>query len=164
LSLPNSAPNSAQPAAGASVAPIPATQVAANQPPAAFEKPGLAMQGFCAVTVINENRWVEGKPEYGVIHLGKLYLFSSQQAMGSFLADPAPFTPVLNEIDVVRFFEERKIVKGKREFGVLDPVHNRMFFFADEAALKHFENEYERYTDAALEVMATAIKEANPGT
>lgn len=164
LSLPNSAPNSSQPAAGASIAPIPATQVAANQPPAAIENPGLAMQGFCAVTVINENRWVEGKPEYGVIHLGKLYLFSSQQAMGSFLADPAPFTPVLNEIDVVRFFEERKIVKGKREFGVLDPVHNRMFFFADEAALKHFENEYERYTDAALEVMATAIKEANPGT
>ena len=140
------------------------TTPVANQTPTAIAKPDLAMQGFCAVTVINENRWIEGKPEYGVIHLGKLYLFSSQQAMGSFLADPAPFTPVLNEIDVVRFFEERKIVKGKREFGVLDPIHNRMFFFADEAALKHFENEYERYTDAALEVMATAIKEANPGT
>jgi protein disulfide-isomerase len=135
-----------------------------NPAPTAIAKPDLAMQGFCAVTVINENRWIEGKSEYGVIHLGKLYLFSSQQAMGSFLADPAPFTPVLNEIDVVRFFEERKIVKGKREFGVLDPIHNRMFFFADEAALKHFENEYERYTDAALEVMATAIKEANLGT
>ena len=39
-----------------------------------------------------------------------------------------------------------------------------MFFFADEAALKHFENEYERYADAALEVMATAVQEANPGT
>lgn len=135
-----------------------------TQTPTAIIQPDLAMQGFCAVTVINENKWVEGKPEYGVIHLGRLYLFSSQQAMGSFLADPAPFTPVLNEIDVVRFFEERKIVKGKREFGVLDPIHNRMFFFADEAALKHFENEYERYTDAALEVMATAIQEANPGT
>jgi len=140
------------------------TTPAANETPTAIAKPDLAMQGFCAVTVINENRWIEGKPEYGVIHLGKLYLFSSQQAMGLFLADPAPFTPVLNEIDVVRFFEERKIVKGKREFGVLDPIHNRMFFFADEAALKHFENEYERYTDAALEVMATAIKEANPGS
>lgn len=141
-----------------------ATTPQAKQTPTAVTNPDLAMQGFCAVTVIKENRWVVGKPEYGVIHLGKLYLFSSQHAMGSFLADPAPYTPVLNEIDVVRFFEERKIVKGKREFGVLDPIHNRMFFFADEAALKHFENEYERYTDAALEVMATAVKEANPGT
>jgi len=172
LSLPNSqpvAPNNNQPAAPANGASFPAPQSPAPQSPAeqgptTIIKPELAMQGFCAVTVINENRWVEGKSEYGVIHLGKLYLFSSQQAMGSFLADPAPFTPVLNEIDVVRFFEERKIVKGKREFGVLDPVHNRMFFFADEAALKHFENEYERYTDAAIEVMETAVKEANPGT
>ena len=148
---------------------IPATppQTQNNDPisaPTAIAKPALAMQGFCSVSVINENKWVEGKPEFGVIHLGKLYLFSSQQAMGAFLADPVPFTPVLNEIDVVRFFEERKIVQGKREFGVLDPVHNRMFFFSDEAALKHFESEYERYTDAALEVMETAIKEANPGT
>ncbi len=167
LSLPNSqpgAPSSNQPAADPVDDLGPETQSPSNQVPTAIVKPELAMQGFCAVTVINENRWIEGRSEYGVIHLGKLYLFSSQQAMGSFLADPAPFTPVLNEIDVVRFFEERKIVKGKREFGVLDPVHNRMFFFADEAALKHFENEYERYTDAAIEVMETAVKEANPGT
>lgn len=170
LSLPNSQridPNSnppAAPAVGGSGGLVPEAQSPINQTPTAIVKPELAMQGFCAVTVINENRWVEGKSEYGVIHLGKLYLFSSQQAMGAFLAEPAPFTPVLNEIDVVRFFEERKIVRGKREFGVLDPVHNRMFFFADEAALKHFENEYERYTDAAIEVMETAVKEANPGT
>ncbi len=58
------------------------TTPVANQTPTAVAKPDLAMQGFCAVTVINENRWIEGKPEYGVIHLGKLYLFSSQQAMG----------------------------------------------------------------------------------
>lgn len=152
-------PNNLVPATSTTV-----TTPQASQTPTAVAKPDLAMQGFCAVTVIKENRWVVGKPEFGVIHLGKLYLFSSQHAMGSFLADPAPYTPVLNEIDVIRFFEERKIVKGKREFGVLDPIHNRMFFFADEAALKHFENEYERYADAALEVMATAVQEANPGT
>jgi len=147
---------------------LPGPQSASPSNPSAVpvvnEQPELAMQGFCAVTVINENKWVEGNPEYGVIHLGKLYLFSNQQAMGAFLADPVPYTPVLNEIDVVRFFEERKIVKGKREFGVLDPIHNRMFFFFDEAALKHFEAEYERYTGAAIEVMDAAIKEANPGT
>ena len=84
--------------------------------------------------------------------------------MKKFLADPIPFTPVLNEIDVVRFFEERKIVPGKREWGLKDPVYNRMFFFADEAAMNHFYSEYERYTDAAIEVMEKAVKDANPGT
>ncbi|MGB0599973.1 MAG: thioredoxin fold domain-containing protein [Rubripirellula sp.] len=126
------------------------------------EKPELAMQGYCAVTVINENKWVEGTSEFGVIHLGKLYLFTTEEKMQLFLADPMPFTPVLNEIDVVRFFEERKVVPGKREWGLKDPIHNRMFFFADEAAMNHFYNEYERYTDAAIKVMENAVKDSNP--
>ncbi|TWT83328.1 Disulfide bond reductase DsbH precursor [Planctomycetes bacterium CA13] len=124
----------------------------------------LAMEGYCAVTVIKEDRWVEGKPEFGVIHLGKLYLFSNDEAMQAFLVDPVTYTPVLNEIDVVRFFEEGRIVPGKREWGLKDPTHNRMFFFADEAAMNHFWNEYERYTDAAINVMEKAVKDANPGT
>ncbi|WP_231615508.1 thioredoxin family protein [Novipirellula artificiosorum] len=124
----------------------------------------LAMEGFCAVTVINEDRWVEGKPEFGVVHLGKLYLFAGKEAMQAFLSDPVTYTPVLNEIDVVRFFEEHLIVPGKREWGLKDPTHNRMFFFADEAAMNHFWNEHQRYTDAAIDVMNKAVKDANPGT
>ena len=142
-----------------------ARQAPAKVPaPATLPEPELAMEGFCPVTVINEDRWVEGNPKHGVIHLGKLYLFSDAEKMEKFLADPVPFTPVLNEIDVVRFFEERKIVQGKREWGLKDPTHNRMFFFADEAAMNHFWNEYERYTGAAIEVMDKAIKDSNPGT
>jgi protein disulfide-isomerase len=144
--------------------PSAAPSAAAPAQASAGDIPELAMDGFCPVTVIREQRWTEGSPEYGVIHLGKLYLFVSEQAMQTFLADPAPFTPVLNEIDVVRFFEEKKIVPGKREWGVKDPVYNRMFFFADEAARNHFEKSYDRYTDAAIEVMEKAIRDANPGT
>jgi len=151
--------NGAELALPAEVA-APATS-AADMP---IEQPELAMQGYCAVTVINEDKWVEGSPEFGVIHLGKLYMFTSEENMNKFLANPMPYTPVLNEIDVVRFFEERKIVPGKREWGLKDPIHNRMFFFADEAAMNHFYNEYERYTDAAIEVMAKAVQDANPGT
>lgn len=141
-------------AESAPVSPAPATQATT---------PKLAMEGFCAVTVIDEDKWEEGNPKFGVVHLGKLYLFASQAKMESFLADPTPYTPVLNEIDVVRFFEERQIVPGKRRFGMRDPIHQRMFFFADQAAMDHFFNEYERYTDAAIEVMAQAVKDANPG-
>jgi len=125
-------------------------------------EPELAMEGFCAVTVISEDKWIEGKPEHGVIHLGKLYMFQNADAMNTFLADPVPYTPVLNEIDVVRFFEERVIVAGKREWGVKDPTFQRMFFFADEAAMNHFIEEHHRYTDAAIEVMEKAVKDANP--
>ncbi|MGB7343025.1 MAG: DUF255 domain-containing protein [Pirellulaceae bacterium] len=126
--------------------------------------PDLAMQGYCPVTVIKKDQWVEGNPKLGVIHLGKLYLFCDNEAMETFLADPVPYTPVLNEIDVVRYFEERRIVPGKREWGLKDPTHNRMFFFADEAAMNHFWNEYERYTEPAIKVMEKAVRDANPGT
>lgn len=156
--------NVAVPAPVASALPKNVPAEKAEFEPATVEQPELAMQGFCPVTVINDDKWVEGRPDFGVIHLGKLYLFTSQEHMNTFLADPVPFTPVLNEIDVVRFFEERKIVPGKREWGLKDPIHNRMFFFADEAAMEHFYNEYERYTDAAIKVMEKAVKDANPGT
>lgn len=126
--------------------------------------PELALQGFCAVSLTNNKGWVEGKPEHGVIHLGKLYLFADEVSMETFLADPIPYTPMLNEIDVVRFFEERKIVPGKREWGVKDPIHGRMFFFADKASRDHFELTFERYLDAAIKVMDQAVKDANPGT
>ncbi len=143
------------------------TTTAPESKPTATDKSGqpeLAMEGFCAVTVIKEDRWIEGRSDFGAIHLGKLYLFASAEAMETFLADPVTYTPVLNEIDVVRFFEERRIVPGKREWGLKDPTHNRMFFFADEAAMNHFWNEHHRYADAAIKVMDQAVKDANPGT
>ncbi|MEM8910591.1 MAG: thioredoxin family protein [Planctomycetota bacterium] len=128
----------------------------------ATEKPRLALEGFCSVSVIDEQRWAEGDPKFGVIHLGKLYLFETQAKMATFLADPEPYTPILNGIDVIRFFEERRVVPGKRQFGVQDPIHGRMFFFADEAALNHFDVEYQRYVDAAIDVMNQAVASTNP--
>lgn len=132
----------------------------ANASAAPASQPELALEGFCPVTIVAERRWQEGKPELGVIHLGRLYLFADQKAMETFLADPVPYTPMLNEIDVVRFFADRVIVPGKRTHGTV--INNRMFFFQDEAALEHFNAEWQRYFDAAVNVMNAAIQESNP--
>jgi protein disulfide-isomerase len=114
------------------------------------------------VSLLDSDKWAEGKPEFGVIHLGQLYLFADGESMKKFLDDPEPYTPVLNGIDVVRFFEEKRIVPGKRDFGARDPEHNRMFFFADEAAMLHFESHHTRYTEAAIAVTRQAVADANP--
>ena len=131
--------------------------------PELSDKPELAIEGFCPVAVVKKGEWVEGQPDLGVVHLGKLYLFADRESMELFLADPTPFTPMLNEIDVVKFFEEKKIVAGKREWGLIDPIHNRMFFFSNEETMLHFEEHFQRYVDASIEVMDFAIEEANPG-
>jgi protein disulfide-isomerase len=122
----------------------------------------LALDGYCPVSLLDSDKWAEGKPEFGVIHLGQLYLFADGESMKKFLDDPEPYTPVLNGIDVVRFFEEKRIVPGKRDFGARDPEHNRMFFFADEAAMLHFESHHTRYTEAAIAVTRQAVADANP--
>lgn len=122
----------------------------------------LALDGYCAVSLLEKNEWTEGNPEFGVIHLGNLYLFVDEAAMAKFLSNPEPFTPVLNGIDVVRFFEEKRIVQGKREHGVRDPEYNRMFFFADQEAMVHFENQHNRYTESAIMVTRQAVADANP--
>lgn len=135
----------------------------ATAQPATARPSDLAMEGYCPVTVINEDRWSEGDPSISAIHLGRLYLFSSEEKRSQFLADPEPFTPVLNEIDAVVFFEERRIVPGKREWGMKDPIHQRMFFFSDEASMNHFYQEYERYTQSAIDLMNRAIQESHQG-
>lgn len=126
-------------------------------------QPELAMQGHCPVTVIQDDKWVQGHLKFGVIHLGKLYLFANAENMQVFLNDPMPYTPVLNEIDPVVFFEEQRIVPGKREWGLKDPIYHRMFFFSDEASMNHFYNQYERYTKPSIDIMNQAMRDANPG-
>jgi thiol-disulfide isomerase/thioredoxin len=122
----------------------------------------LALEGFCAVTLLTKGQWIRGNPEFGVVHLGKLYLFKDTAARDTFLVEPIKYTPMLNGVDVVRFFEEKTIVNGKREHCVIDPDHNRIYMFADEQALTHFEETFDRYLDTAMNVMDQAVKDSNP--
>lgn len=137
-----------------------ANELQSQSPSVAARK--LALEGFCAVTVIQEDQWIEGDPKLSVIHLGRLYLFANEEKREIFLSNPIQYTPVLNEIDPVVFFEERRIVPGKREWGMKDPVHQRMFFFADEASMNHFYKQHERYTQSAIDLMDQAIKQSHP--
>ncbi|QEG40395.1 thioredoxin family protein [Roseimaritima ulvae] len=127
----------------------------------AHQPPPLAMQGYCPVAVLDQGEWVAGDPQNGLIHLGQLYLFSSPEAMDKFRQDPEVYTPVMNGMDVVLFFEERRLVQGSREWGVTDPEFNRMFFFANEETMNHFNREHARYTRSAMDITRQAAMEAN---
>ncbi len=155
----------AMPGPTTSLADLP-TASAPQTPPSAATPPTashpIALEGYCPVSLLDHDKWIEGNTQHGVVHLGQLYLFANAEAAKKFLTDPEPYTPVLNGIDVVRFFEEKRIVAGKRDFGARDPEHNRMFFFADEAAMIHFEEQHNRYTEAAIRVTRQAVAEANP--
>jgi protein disulfide-isomerase len=101
------------------------------------------MDGFCPVTLVEQAKWQQGDTRWGAVHQGKTYLFASQQSQQKFLATPDRFAPVLSGYDPVRSAESRQLVEGRREHGVF--FANRIFLFADEAALDRFSQNTEFY-------------------
>lgn len=120
------------------------------------------MEGYCMVSLSDHNAWVPGNPQFAVVHLGELYWFADANTQAKFLASPNVYAPVMNGIDVVMFFDERKIVRGSREWGTVETNSNRMFFFSSAESLARYESNYDRYTARAIEVSNRAAADANP--
>lgn len=124
------------------------------------------MEGYCLVTMTTEWRWVMGDPNIGAMHLGRLYLFANQDARRSFLADPNRFAPVMNGLDVVKFFDEGRVVEGVRAKGCTTRNPDRIFFFSSEESLAKFEaseRSQAYYTSRAIELAERAAADANGG-
>jgi protein disulfide-isomerase len=120
------------------------------------------MEGYCMVSLSDASAWLPGNPQFAVVHLGELYWFADANAQAKFLASPQIYAPVMNGIDVVKFFDERKVVRGSREWGTVETNSNRMFFFSSAESLSRYEANYDRYTARAIEITTRAAAEANP--
>lgn len=141
------------PAGYAAAGPIPHPGATAGveqttSPPA---KPPVGLDGFCAVTLADEQKWSEGDPKWGAIHRGKLYLFSSEKHRQRFMANPDSFSPMLAGYDPVAFVEHGKAVEGKRAHGVV--FNDQVFLFSGEETLKQFWNSPHRYEGLVLQAM-----------
>ena len=146
----------------------PANSTPIKEPTAApsirMESEQPIVEGYCMVTMIDEQRWQLGNPRIGAMHLGRLYLFANTLAREKFLAAPDMYAPVMGGLDVVRFFDEGKIVPGIREFGSTIENQQRTFFFSSEATLQRFEaaEQYRpSYSVKAIELTERAAAEAN---
>lgn len=114
----------------------------------------FALNGFCPVTLVLEQRWQLGVRKWGAVHRGEIYLFANQAAQQRFLSTPDAYAPALSGYDVVHFAETGVLLKGKREHGIT--FHNKIFLFVDEQALHAFWNSPEKmnYVHHANQVMA----------
>jgi len=102
--------------------------------------PPLAFDGYCVVSVRDDETWRMGNPAWGVIHRGQTYLFHSQKAQEAFRARPDYYGLVLNGHDVVHYAETGQLIPGSREFGATHKSGG-IFLFANEANLQRFQNE-----------------------
>ena len=118
--------------------------------------PPLALEGYSAVMLATQGRWVHGNTRYGVIHRGQTYLFTSEQEVRIFLMDPEHYAPALSGYDAVEAIESGRLVPGRREIAArMDGGHDRyqVWFFASEESYERFDASPEKYIRAAEEII-----------
>ena len=118
--------------------------------------PPLCLDGYCSVTLSEQERWAKGDPRFGVIHRGRTYLFAGPDEAKRFLADPDRYAPVLSGIDLVVAVEENRHVPGKREYGA--SYDGRVYLFSCEASFRKFHEDPDRYVEAAARVAAGSAR------
>jgi protein disulfide-isomerase len=114
----------------------------------------LALDGFCAVLLAEQEQWQRGDAAWGAIHRGRTYLFSSQEFQQRFLADPDRYSPVLSGLDPTRYVDTGEPVPGLRQHGMW--FRGKIYLFADEASLLRFSQKPEYYAQRAHEIMMMA--------
>lgn len=155
---PPAAPVNPQQNAGVTAPQSPQAPAAPSHPSGLQLPPGvppLAFDGYCVVSVRDDEIWRMGNPAWGVIHRGQTYLFHSQKAQEAFRARPDYYGLVLNGHDVVHYAETGQLIPGSREFGATHKSGG-VFLFANEANLQRFQNEPAAFISRLQAVQAAA--------
>lgn len=122
-------------------------QAAASPQPAAMDPYGsmpLGLEGYCPVTLMDKSAWAEGRPQWGVRHRGRTYLFAGQPEQQAFLANPDRYAPALSGDDPVLAFESGTSMPGQRRYGVT--YQSRMYLFSSPETRAAFAADPARYS------------------
>ena len=103
----------------------------------------LALDGFCAVTLVHSQQWQIGDPKCQTIHEGQRYLFASTAEKELFLSDPRRYVPVCGGNDAVRLADDNLSSPGKRRYGL--SYKERIYLFDSEDTLRKFEERPSKY-------------------
>ena len=98
---------------------------------------------------LRKGAWKKGAPDFGAIHRGRTYLFAGRKEQEEFLKRPDELAPLLSGYDPVEFFDNGRIVDGKREFGLDYDGH--VFLFNSEKTMEKFAHLPRSYVINALQ-------------
>ena len=138
----------------------PQANVAAQRPPAGAGlgvpkvppgNPAVGLDGYCTVTLKTGHRWVRGDARWGVIHLGRTYLFIGPNEQQQFLTNPDFYSPVLSGNDAVLALEKGLSVVGHRKHGVFYGEH--VYLFSSEETLGRFRLNPQRYAEGVRQAV-----------
>lgn len=125
--------------------------------------PDVAMEGYCSVTLVDQEKWVKGDARWGAVHQGRVYLFAGEEEQRRFLADFDRFAPALSGYDPVRYATTGQLTDGRRAHGVF--YRGQVYLFADEQSLEQFWSAPERFAPVVrAEAQRHATRPSGPGS
>ena len=154
----NPAPNSSASSMGTAAAKHESRSTERLQSVSQPQKPQLALQGKCPVTLLTESQWVDGDPRWGCVHRNRTYLFASDANLKRFQSDPDGFSPILAGFDPVVFHESGTLADGLEEHGVFmgKTDHQRVVLFSGPETRARFKKDPKKYLNTVRQAMQTS--------
>ena len=116
---------------------------ATNNKPVTPQMPIVALDGYCAVSLSQQAKWIKGNTEITTEYDGAVFRFASVETQNAFLVNPELYAPVLRGVDVVELLTSRREVTGSRKFGGW--YHGRVFLFTSAENYEKFQNNPDLY-------------------
>lgn len=107
-----------------------------------------AMDGYCAVCLVEKRAWNKGTLDFASNYDGRRYLFPGANQKAMFDANPSKYAPVLAGDDVVAYTQSGRRVPGVLANGI--SYKDRYYFFASPANKQAFQASPERFANADL--------------
>jgi YHS domain-containing protein len=111
----------------------------------------IAMEGYCAVSLVRDRKLVAGRSEFAVRHNGLTYRFGSLAMKDMFREQPDRYAPLNNGACPVMQLDRGEAQPGHPRWGILYSGH--LVLCANEEARRRFLNGPDRYAmiDVALQ-------------
>jgi YHS domain-containing protein/thioredoxin-related protein len=112
-------------------------------PPPPPPSDGVALAGFCPVTLVQGRGLTEGQKRFAVRYDGREYRFATPDERDAFLSEPEKFLPSNAGKCVVTQVERGESVAGSPRFGVF--YKDRLYLLESEEARRKFASEPEKF-------------------
>lgn len=111
--------------------------------PAVAGRGEVAMEGFCPVSLVKNEQWVQGQAEWSVTHLGRTYHCAGPVERECFLVNPDRYVPALGGCDPVVLVETARRVPGQLDYCVT--YDGKLYMFCNAANLAKFRQDARRF-------------------
>jgi thioredoxin-related protein len=105
----------------------------------------VALAGYCPVSLLQEQKLVQGRPELTVEHDGRVFRFADEATRGAFRQKPDAFAPANDGRCPVSQVDRGDFHPGDPRWGVVYAGH--LFLFKDAAQRERFVRDPERYAN-----------------